>query len=53
MAKFVHYHLSLEWKEQFLEEKRKGKRFLYFYDHASIKQVESNYSKKEHCKTKI
>ena len=36
IAKFVHYHHSHKNKERFLKEKRKGKRFRYFYDHAII-----------------
>ena len=33
IAKFAHYHHSHRNKERFLREKRKGKRFLYFYDY--------------------
>ena len=36
IAKFVHYHHSHKNKEMFLIEKRKDKRFLYFYDYAII-----------------
>ena len=34
-TKFVHYHHSLK-NKKFLKEKRKAKRFLYFYDYAII-----------------
>ena len=37
IAKFVHNHHSHKNKERILKEKRKGKRFLYFYDYAIIR----------------